>query len=93
MESAGKGPADRGQAAHGIFPGLGERTDDSERLTMNEQPESWKDLKWIEPESRFLMRSLFKRDLSVMTDSTRRRVNWTVLVLDALAIYILLQVL
>ncbi len=60
---------------------------------MNEQPESWKDLKWIEPESRFLMRSLFKRDLSVMTDSTRRRVNWTVLVLDALAIYILLQVL
>ncbi len=60
---------------------------------MNEQPESWKDLKWIEPESRFLMRSLFKRDLNVMTDSTRRRVNWTVLVLDALAIYILLQVL
>ncbi len=60
---------------------------------MNEQPESWKDLKWIEPESRFLMRSLFKRDLSVMTDSTRRRVNWTVLVLDTLAIYILLQVL
>ncbi len=60
---------------------------------MNEQPESWKDLKWIEPESRFLMRSLFKRDLNVMTDSTRRRVNWTVLVLDTLAIYILLQVL
>ncbi len=93
MESAGKGPADRGQAADGIFPGLGERTDDSERLPMNEQPESWKDLKWIEPESRFLMRSLFKRDLSVMTNSTRRRVNWTVLVLDTLAIYILLQVL
>ncbi|MCZ6748202.1 MAG: hypothetical protein O7D96_02835 [SAR324 cluster bacterium] len=60
---------------------------------MNEQPESWKDLKWIEPESRFLMRSLFKRDLNVMTESTRRRVNWTVLVLDTLAIYILLQVL
>ncbi len=60
---------------------------------MNEQPDSWKDLRWIEPESRFLMRSLFKRDLSVMTDSTRRRVNWTVLVLDALAIYILLEVL
>ena len=37
---------------------------------MNEQPESWKDLKWIEPESRFLMRSLFRRDLTVMTESS-----------------------
>ncbi len=60
---------------------------------MNPQPESWKDLKWIEPESRFLMRSLFRRDLTVMTESSRRAINWSVLVADILAVYILLQVL
>ena len=58
---------------------------------MANEPESWKQLKWIEPESRFLMKSFLKRDLDVMTDSARRTINWSVLALDAAVIYILLN--
>ena len=60
---------------------------------MANEPESWKDLKWIEPESRFLTKSFLKRDLEVMTDSARRAINWGVLALDVAVIYILLQIL
>ena len=58
---------------------------------MANEPESWKDLKWIEPESRFLTKSFLKRDLEAMTDSARRSINWGVLALDVAVIYILLQ--
>ena len=58
---------------------------------MANEPESWKDLKWIEPESRFLMKSFLKRDLDVMTDSARRTINWCVLALDVAVIYIVLN--
>lgn len=60
---------------------------------MSENPRSWTDLQWIEPESRFLMRTVFRRNLDAMTDSARRTVNWSVLVLDVVVIYLLLEAL
>ena len=60
---------------------------------MSNEPGSWTDLKWIEPESRMLMKSVFKRNMDVMTDSARRSVNWGVLAFDVVAVVILLRLL
>jgi len=51
------------------------------------------DLKWIEPESRWLMRTLFKRNLDAFTDNARRTINWAVLAGDLLAVYLVLSLL
>ena len=58
---------------------------------MEPAPRSWTDLRWIEPQSRWVLRTFFKRDLAVMTDSARRTTNWTFLILDALLLYVLLR--
>jgi len=42
-------------------------------------------LKWIEPESRLLMRLVFSRNFNGFTDQAQRTVNWLVLALDVLA--------
>jgi hypothetical protein len=60
---------------------------------MNPETGSWKDLRWIEPQSRWIMQTLFKRDMDVMTDSARRTTNWGVLILDAAVLYIILSLL
>ena len=59
---------------------------------MADDNQSWMELKWIEPESRFLIKTAFRRNLDGMTDGARRAINWGVLVLDLLAIYILAQI-
>ena len=51
------------------------------------------DLKWIEPESRWVMKSLFRRDFDAFTDEARRAVNWMVLASDLLGIWVILSIL
>ena len=60
---------------------------------MEPSPRSWTDLRWIEPQSRWLLRTFFRRDVEVMTDSARRTTNWTILILDVLLLYVLLWLL
>ncbi len=43
------------------------------------------ELKWIEPESRFIVNTLFKRNFDAFTDGAKRTVNWGVLIGDVLA--------
>ena len=50
-------------------------------------------LKWIEPESRFLIGFLFRRKFDGMTDSAKRIINWGVLGLDVGSAWILLALL
>jgi hypothetical protein len=57
---------------------------------MNE-PATWKDLRWIEPQSRWVLSTLFKRDLNVMQDSARRTVNWIVLGVDVAVVWLILE--
>ena len=58
---------------------------------MNPLQTSWSQLRWMEPQSRWLMRTFLRRDLDVMTDSARRSINWGVLALDIFAVYLLLE--
>jgi hypothetical protein len=51
------------------------------------------DLKWIEPESRFIINSLLKRDFDAFTDEAKRTVNWSVLIGDVAAVVVLLSLL
>jgi len=60
---------------------------------MNLEPTTWKDLRWIEPQSRWLLSTLFKRKLEVMEDSARRTINWITLALDAVVAYLILSAL
>lgn len=57
----------------------------------NLQPASWKDLRWIEPQSRWLLQTFLKRNLDGMTDSARRGANWIVLAVDVIVIYIVIR--
>ena len=50
------------------------------------------DLKWIEPESRLILK-LLGRNLETFSDEARRTVNWAVLGGDILAVIILLAIL
>jgi len=58
---------------------------------MDTQQNSWTQLAWIEPQSRWMLRTFLRRNLEVMTDSARRTINWGVLAIDVLAIYLLLK--
>ncbi len=49
------------------------------------------DLKWIEPESRLIVNSVFRRNFDTFTDQARRTVNWAVLAGDVVAVIILLS--
>jgi len=60
---------------------------------MDSPPGSWKDLRWIEPQTRWMLATFFKRKLEVMTDSSRRTANWGTLVLDAVILYTILKLL
>lgn len=51
------------------------------------------ELKFMEPQSRWMVRLLFKRDYDGFTDPAKRRVNWGVLMWDVIAVYALLQLL
>ena len=51
------------------------------------------DLKWIEPESRWIMSTVFRRNFDSFTDEAKRTVNWAVLGTDVLGIWVLLSIL
>jgi hypothetical protein len=47
-------------------------------------------LKWIEPESRLLMKLLFRRNFDTFTDSAQQTTNWLVLGFDIFVLWLLL---
>lgn len=51
------------------------------------------DLKWIEPQSRWVIQTLFKRNFDAFQDSARRRINWSMLLWDIIIVYGLLKLL
>lgn len=51
------------------------------------------DLKFMEPQSRWVMRTLFRRDFDVFVESAKRRINWSMLLWDLILLYILLKIL
>lgn len=51
------------------------------------------DLKFIEPQSRWVMKTLFRRDFDSFVDSAKRRVNWSMLLWDIIIVYFLVQLL
>ena len=51
------------------------------------------ELKWIEPESRFIMKTLFKRDFESFTDGAKKTINWGVLIGDVVAVWLLVSLL
>ena len=50
------------------------------------------ELKFMEPQARFVMNSLFRRNYNTFTDGARRVVNWSVLIGDVAVAYLLLQI-
>ncbi len=51
------------------------------------------DLKFMEPQSRWVMKTLFRRDFDAFVDSAKRRVNWSMLLWDIIIVWIVLQLL
>lgn len=49
------------------------------------------DLKFMEPQSRWVMRVLFRRDFDVFVESAKRRINWSMLLWDLIILWILLR--
>ena len=51
------------------------------------------DLKFMEPQSRFLLRVLAKRNYDAFNDSSKRVTNWMVLLGDIAAVILLIELL
>lgn len=51
------------------------------------------DLKFMEPQSRWVMKTLFRRDFDAFVDSAKRRVNWSMLLWDIIIVWIAMQLL
>ena len=51
------------------------------------------DLKFMEPQSRWVMRVLFRRNFDAFLDSAKARINWAMLLWDVIILYVLLQLL
>ena len=51
------------------------------------------DLKFMEPQSRFVMRSLFKRHFDAFTGQGKRLTNWAMLLWDIVIVIILWKLL
>lgn len=49
------------------------------------------DLKFLEPQSRWMVNTFFKRDFDTFVDSAKTRINRMVLVADVVIVYILIQ--
>jgi len=50
-------------------------------------------LKIMEPQSRVVMRALFKRSFDGFTESAQRTTNWAMLIGDIVLVYIVLNLL
>ena len=51
------------------------------------------DLKFMEPQSRFVISALFKRHFEGFTDGAKRMTNWAMLLWDIIIVYIVLKLL
>ena len=49
------------------------------------------ELKWIEPQSRWVIRTLFGRNFDAFTHGAKKRINWAMLLWDLIIAYALLQ--
>jgi hypothetical protein len=50
-------------------------------------------LRFMEPQSRWVMRVLFRRDFDTFVERAKRTVNWSMLLWDVIIAYLLLQLL
>ncbi len=50
------------------------------------------DPKFLEPQSRWMINTLFKRDFDAFVDSAKTRINWMVLAADVVMAYILIRI-
>ena len=51
------------------------------------------DLKFMEPQSRWVMQTVFRRDFDTFVESAKRRINWAMLLWDLVVLYLLAQLL
>ena len=51
------------------------------------------ELKFMEPQSRWVIRTLFRRDFDTFIEPAKRRINWAMLLWDVIIVYLLLQLL
>ena len=51
------------------------------------------ELKFMEPQSRWVMRVLFRRNYDAFVERAKRTVNWAMLLWDVIIVYLLLQLL
>ena len=58
-----------------------------------EEGSSRMDLKFMEPQSRWVMQTLFRRDFDTFVESAKRRINWAMLLWDLIVLYLLAQLL
>ena len=49
------------------------------------------DLRFMDAQSRWVMRVLFKRNFDAFVDSAKRTVNWAMLLWDVIILYALIQ--
>ena len=50
-------------------------------------------MKFMEPQSRLIVDKVFKRNFDAFTDEAKSKINWLMLIGDALGLYILLNLL
>lgn len=50
-------------------------------------------MKWIEPQSRFVMTRVFKRNFDAFTQSGQQTVNWAMLIADVVIVVVVLSLL
>lgn len=48
------------------------------------------EMQWIAPQSRFLLKTLFKRNYDHLSADAQKAINWSVLGVDVVALYALL---
>jgi hypothetical protein len=51
------------------------------------------ELRFMEPQSRWVLRVLFRRDFDTFVERAKRTVNWSMLLWDVIIAYLLLQLL
>ena len=50
-------------------------------------------MQWLAPQSRFLLKNLFKRNYDHLRPGAQKTINWTILGVDVAAIWLLLSIL
>lgn len=50
-------------------------------------------MKFMEPQSRLIVDGIFKRRFDTFTEEAKRKINWIMLIGDAIGLYVLLSLL